>query len=211
MKFGAAISRVDKLTKKLSGGKIIEDAMILSLKKSVLLVHATAIKGIQKASIGERVTRYNPKRNVYSSKPGDPPNTDTGRLIQSIQFEFEEGGRIGYVGTNLKYGPYLEFGTERMAARPWLAPALQKAADKIADTIKKDLNKGIAKAFGVQDVVKSLELSERQFKRIGKSAKKTTKKAKRVAKKASRAGARASKRATKKIKSTTKKVKRFFR
>jgi phage gpG-like protein len=31
------------------------------------------------------------------------------------------------VGTNLFYGPYLEFGTSKMAARPWLLPSFERA------------------------------------------------------------------------------------
>ncbi len=36
------------------------------------------------------------------------------------------------VGSNVEYAKYLELGTRRMAARPWLRPALAQSKAKIA-------------------------------------------------------------------------------
>lgn len=57
---------------------------------------------------------------------------DTGTLKRSYTIaEHQSGDIIGaYVGTNLHYAPYVEFGTRRMAARPHLGPALEKARRK---------------------------------------------------------------------------------
>ena len=61
------------------------------------------------------------------SAPGEPPHLATGTLARSIEMEtFRDGADlVGRVGTNLKYGRFLEFGTARMAPRPFLRPALQ--------------------------------------------------------------------------------------
>jgi hypothetical protein len=49
---------------------------------------------------------------------------DTGALMGSIQTEpIDETS--GMVGTNMTYAPYTEYGTSRMAARPWLTPAAE--------------------------------------------------------------------------------------
>ena len=49
----------------------------------------------------------------------------TGRLRASIHTgKIEEG--VYYVGTNVYYAPYVEFGTRKMAARPYLRPAAKK-------------------------------------------------------------------------------------
>lgn len=63
-----------------------------------------------------------------ASRPGMPPHVDTGRLRASITHEVETRllNIIGRVGTNVKYGRWLELGTSRMAARPWLRPALRR-------------------------------------------------------------------------------------
>ncbi|MBO8173498.1 MAG: HK97 gp10 family phage protein [Bacillaceae bacterium] len=54
----------------------------------------------------------------------------TGRLRASIHT-----GRHGplerYVGTNVEYAPYVEFGTRRMSAKPYLRPAVKKVVMRI--------------------------------------------------------------------------------
>jgi HK97 gp10 family phage protein len=51
---------------------------------------------------------------------------DTGRLRSSLDWsiELESGKMYGIVGTNVEYAIYVEFGTTRMAAQPYLIPAL---------------------------------------------------------------------------------------
>lgn len=62
------------------------------------------------------------------SRPGEPPHVDTGRLRSSITHEVEETltGIVGRVGTNVVYGRFLELGTSKMKARPFLRPALRR-------------------------------------------------------------------------------------
>jgi HK97 gp10 family phage protein len=58
---------------------------------------------------------------------------DTGKLRASITPVIESWA-AGYVGTNTAYAPYVEYGTSKMAAQPFLEPAFlegQKQADKI--------------------------------------------------------------------------------
>lgn len=45
------------------------------------------------------------------SAPGDFPHADTGRLRNSIFAYVDKKGLSGLVGTNLRYGLYLEYGT----------------------------------------------------------------------------------------------------
>ena len=63
-----------------------------------------------------------------ASAPGAFPARDTGELIQHLLTEVSgEGGKtIGRFGTDRKYGPMLEFGTKKMAARPWLRPSFER-------------------------------------------------------------------------------------
>jgi len=58
---------------------------------------------------------------------------DTGRLRASLSHEMEKKGDevIGRVGTNIEYGVYVEYGTERMSAKPYLRPALENNKGKI--------------------------------------------------------------------------------
>lgn len=63
------------------------------------------------------------------SQPGRPPAVDTGRLRASITHDMgsDSAGLVARVGTDVTYGRHLELGTSRMAARPFLRPALHAA------------------------------------------------------------------------------------
>jgi HK97 gp10 family phage protein len=49
---------------------------------------------------------------------------DTGALRASIQSEMT-GDTSGVVGTNIEYAPFVEFGTSKMAAQPYMTPAAE--------------------------------------------------------------------------------------
>lgn len=71
------------------------------------------------------------------SKPGEPPRLITGTLRASISNEPLKGGLLQRVGTPLKYGFWLEFGTLKMAPRPWLRVNLVRNLDRIKQLIFK--------------------------------------------------------------------------
>jgi hypothetical protein len=57
------------------------------------------------------------------SPEGGPPGVDTGTLRASIRWT-PEGNKI-YVHDGVEYGVHLEMGTERMGARPFVAPQFE--------------------------------------------------------------------------------------
>ncbi len=63
---------------------------------------------------------------------------DTGRLRASItnRLEVEENQLVGIVGTNVEYASFVEFGTSRMVAQPFLFPALESNKSRIKDLLK---------------------------------------------------------------------------
>ena len=65
-------------------------------------------------------------RTHQASAPGEAPAVDTGLLINSIQTA-EEGDLRAVLGVGAEYGIWLEFGTRRMAPRPFLGPAFEQA------------------------------------------------------------------------------------
>ena len=92
------------------------------------------------AMIVERYAKKNMTPNGPSA-PGEFPAVDTGRLRASITHRFEEGTGgeppAAYVGTSVEYAADLEFGTSRMAARPFMRPSLEANRKNIVDRIAK--------------------------------------------------------------------------
>ena len=92
-----------------------------------LLVEGYAKRSIQVGSPGTTVIRYQAGSGApyehTASEEGSAPNTDTWALVSSIRVETTPSGI--FVGSTLKYAGWLEFGTRKMGARPWLNPALE--------------------------------------------------------------------------------------
>jgi hypothetical protein len=78
-----------------------------------------------------------------ASRPGDPPAPDTGALRNSIDYELTSE-TTSRVGTNSVYAEPLEFGTTRIAPRPFMRPSLAKAAPLmgpvVAGVLKEESN-----------------------------------------------------------------------
>ena len=119
MKFSFSFTGRDSIINAISG--ITEKArkpLIDVVSEGVLAIHAQARRSIQAhLSHGEKYGKHT------ASLPGFPPNTDTGFLVRSIEWEVDKEKLQGRVGTNLDYGYWLEFGTAETKPRPWLSPA----------------------------------------------------------------------------------------
>lgn len=62
---------------------------------------------------------------------------DTGFLHNSVTGDrFENEGMTGYVDVGAHYGIYHEFGTSRMAARPFLGPAVDFVGPSFIEAVK---------------------------------------------------------------------------
>ena len=66
---------------------------------------------------------------------------DTGRLKSSIAVSADGGG--AQITANTDYAAYVEFGTWKMAAQPFLVPALLNSADKIAAAAARAIGEGL--------------------------------------------------------------------
>ena len=105
-------------------------------------VRTDAIKSIQAPSFGSYVKRSRQGGGTYdhvAAKSGSAPNTDTGKLVASIAAEMDWKENSALVGSNLDYATYLEFGTKKMDARPWLHPALNKNMQNLESNITKGI------------------------------------------------------------------------
>lgn len=59
-----------------------------------------------------------------ASAPGEAPATDTGNLVNSINTERVKP-MLHRVNVHAEYAAHLEYGTSRMAARPFLQPSFE--------------------------------------------------------------------------------------
>ena len=94
--------------------------------------------GLQKSMerVGALVERQ-AKINVFSPKPSGkthPYYVDTNRLSGSVTHNVGDG--YVEIGSNVKYGKYLEFGTSRMPPYPWLFPAVEMKRPQIIEALK---------------------------------------------------------------------------
>lgn len=74
---------------------------------------------------------------VPPSSPGRPPATDRGRLYPRMSAQMD-GELRGVVATDpsTPYGEHLEFGTRKMAPRPFMRPAAERARPKLEGRIR---------------------------------------------------------------------------
>lgn len=70
------------------------------------------------------------------AKPRAP--VDTGNLRNSIQAQ-STGELSAEVNVGAEYGPYVEFGTHKMAAQPYLSPAVEAQRGSFEAAVKKVL------------------------------------------------------------------------
>jgi len=144
------VEGLDKLTRKLIR---FPGAVTLGLRQEIanagFLIQGQAIKSISKGSrSGVKYKRGG--KSAQRSAPGEFPKTDRGGLVQSISVRsvLAARGFVVLVGTNLKYGRALEFGTLKMAARPWLGRTLVLNSKFIIGRISAELKKVLRKRSG---------------------------------------------------------------
>ncbi|MDE7398959.1 MAG: HK97 gp10 family phage protein [Oscillospiraceae bacterium] len=66
---------------------------------------------------------------------------DTGRLRNSITHALD-GTKAVHIGTNVEYAPYIEAGTSKMKARPYLRPAVEDFKDEYKEILENNLKNG---------------------------------------------------------------------
>ena len=88
---------------------------------------------------GRIVIPYGTRPAHQASAPGEAPASDTGTLVNSITTTIQREQLTATVSVHSIVGKYLEFGTDRMAPRPFMRPALDQSAKQIKETIVKEV------------------------------------------------------------------------
>ena len=113
----------------------ILDSMDKVNNKVALDVRSEAQRSMRGPKSGRTYRVPGTKRTYKASAPGEAPARRFGTLNDSIQVEFISKCHRR-VGTNLDYAKSLELGTKKMAARPYLRPALDRAVSKVGGHIQ---------------------------------------------------------------------------
>lgn len=64
---------------------------------------------------------------------------DTGRLRNSITHEVQMNDKSVLIGSNVEYAAFVELGTSRMAAQPYLRPAAENHTSEYKEIVKSAL------------------------------------------------------------------------
>jgi HK97 gp10 family phage protein len=118
----------------LAGPEMIRqvDAALLAAGS---LIETTAARSITEGAVSGR--------GHVRSKPGDPPNADTHLLDRSIETHLVEPLKVE-VTANAPYAVALEFGTARVAARPFMGPASAQERKAVVSLLQRAVKKIVA-------------------------------------------------------------------
>jgi HK97 gp10 family phage protein len=98
-------------------------------------IRGIAVKGILAGNkTGQTYTRGGITHTA--SAAGEYPASDTGFLASNIHISRSPSGLSGAVESRAKYSEFLEFGTSKMAARPFLQPSAEEVRPKIRRKIR---------------------------------------------------------------------------
>ncbi len=117
-------------------GEEVRDEAANVVTRTALRMQRKVQESIREPGLG----RVYGRRGHRASAPGQPPASDTGRLLSSIRFG-QPSPLTATVGSDLVYAKYLEYGTRHMAARPFFGPATEEARiwfnDRMQEVIRK--------------------------------------------------------------------------
>ena len=111
----------------------VEQQLGENLEKAAIYYKGEVKKALNRSQGYER---YVGNAGVYyhgldPSSPGESPKKLTGYLQRSIAHEMSQDKQVAFVGSALDYAFFLEMGTSKMRARPFLRPTLAACRDTI--------------------------------------------------------------------------------
>ena len=123
-------TRVTRKSRQAAVLRDYEASLTALVGRAANLVRNTAVESINQGSkTGVVYTRGG--KTSQRSAAGEPPATDTGFLVNNIVLDIDVDGLGANVESRADYSAFLEFGTSKMAARPFMQPALEANRAKI--------------------------------------------------------------------------------
>jgi len=126
-----------------AGAQAVRTTAIKSIQRGIktgaIYTEIFATVGGKVVPVGSRSDGNNLSPIHQASAPGESPATDTGFLVSSIKADRKE--LSARVFSSLNYAFWLEYGTTKMEARPFLAPALFENEKFIIDKLVQGITK----------------------------------------------------------------------
>lgn len=116
------------------------------IEVTVIVDNTDAVKGGLKSAFARALERIGMQAEGYAKDlcpVGTPESTGIpgyvgGTLRGSITHT--SNGKAAYIGTNVEYGKYVELGTVKMAAQPYLRPAAADHGETYRNIVKDELS-----------------------------------------------------------------------
>lgn len=105
------------------------------ISMEITVDNTEAVKGGLKSAFARALERIGLQAEGYAK---DLCPVDTGNLRNSITHTSD--GKAAYIGTNVEYGKYVELGTVKMAAQPYLRPAAADHGETYRNIVKDELS-----------------------------------------------------------------------
>jgi len=115
------------------GYKVVLDKRVL--EKLINDLPGRAEKVLDKIAYDAQADIQTSFSNESPSLAGDPPGVRTGNLKNNIRVEVSGPFKRKIIAAT-EYAAFLEFGTVRMAARPFMFPAARRIMDRLPDEFK---------------------------------------------------------------------------
>lgn len=91
------------------------------------------------SALERALTRIGLQAEAYAKKACP---VDTGNLKNSITNEVVMSEKAAYIGTNVEYAPYVELGTRKSRAQPFLEPAATQHSDTYKRILEDEMKNG---------------------------------------------------------------------
>lgn len=125
--------------------KNLEQEGVKRMLEAVNVVRNQTLEVLSGTRTGRTYKIPGTDRYYTASSPGEPPATATAELRQHINTAVEGEGKtvVGMVGTDVKHGKMLEFGTKHILPRPWLRVSFEKATDAVKSVLSRKYLEGM--------------------------------------------------------------------
>lgn len=126
----------DRLNRAIERALEMVGGVVESAAKEILTANGSVDTGLLRNSITHALGGEYPAAKEYSNNAGGIRKN--GEQIVEKAGSYEQPApqdtgheRTVYIGTNVEYAPFIELGTSKMGAKPYLRPAVEQSKDKI--------------------------------------------------------------------------------